>query len=345
MQDDLFISQSNMSPVFVVIVNYRTGRLAVDCLASLSSQLDALRGGRVIVADNDSGDDSLEVLEAEVAERKWSHWVEILPLPHNGGFAYGSNAAIARARELAGDFHAVILLNPDTIARGDVVGRLLGHLDTHPGAGIAGASIETGAGERTASAHAMPTPLGELEGAAELGLISRMLSRHAVSPPPRDTSHPCDWVSGACMAIRREVLDAIGPFDERFFLYFEEVDFCRRAASAGWTCWYVADARVVHFEGASTGIKEARRLPSYWFDSRRRFFLKTYGTLGLLAADALRCMGRASLLLRRKLGLGGRRNVASEPVSATRDLLASDVRALCSGEWARIAAERRAAGP
>ena len=331
-----------MTPVFVIIVNYRTGSLAVDCLASLETQVADLRGGCVIVADNDSGDDSLEVLGDAVAARNWSAWVELMALPRNGGFAYGNNAAIARARQLCPDFHSVILLNPDTLTHAGVIARLIGHLDNHPDAGIAGAAIESEAGEREVSAHVMPSPLGELEGAAELGLLSRLLSRHAISPLPRQASHACDWVSGACMAIRREALDAVGAFDEAFFLYFEEVDFCRRAARAGWTCWFVADARVVHFEGASTGIKDARRrLPPYWFDSRRRFFLKAYGALGLLAADVLRCLGRASLLLRRTLGLGGRRNAAREPLSATRDLLVSDVRALWRGEWARIARERR----
>jgi len=330
------------APVFVVIVNYRTGHLAVDCLASLSGQVDALRGGRVIVADNQSGDDSLQVLADAIAANDWT-WVELLPLSRNGGFAYGNNAAIARARAIAPDFHAVILLNPDTLARSDVVARLVDHLDAHPRAGIAGAAIENEAGALVVSAHVMPTALGELEGAAQLGVLSRLLRRHAISPPARDASHPCDWVSGACMAIRRQVLDATGPFDERFFLYYEEVDLCRRAALAGWSCWFVAEARVVHFEGASTGIKEPRRrLPAYWFASRRRFFLKAYGVPGLLAADLLRCIGRSSLVARRALGLGGRRSIAGEPLRATRDLVASDVRALFAGEWAQIVRERHA---
>jgi GT2 family glycosyltransferase len=145
------------------------------------------------------------------------------------------------------------------------------------------------------------------------------------------------------MAIRREVLDAVGPFDEGYFLYYEEVDFCRRAARAGWSCWFVADAAVVHFEGASTGIKDARRpLPAYWFASRRRFFIKSYGAWGLFAADVLRCLGRASLVLRRTLGLGGRHGVGDEPARATRDLVASDLQALWRGEWLRLSRERRA---
>jgi N-acetylglucosaminyl-diphospho-decaprenol L-rhamnosyltransferase len=327
-----------MKPVFVVVVNYRTGRLAVDCVASLAAEGAALRGGRVVIVDNDSGDDSLSVLGAAVAERGWSSWVEVLALPRNGGFAYGNNAAIARVREIAPDFAAVVLLNPDTIAHAGTVARLIDHLDRHPRVGIAGAAIEDGHGVRAVSAHAMPSPLGELEAAAQLGVLSRVLARRVVSPSPRQASHACDWVSGACMAIRREVLDAIGPFDEGFFLYYEEVDFCRRASQAGWSCWFVADALVVHFEGASTGIKEARRrLPAYWFASRRRFFVKAYGVLGLLAADALWLLGRASLVARRALGFGGRSGAGEEPIGMTRDLLGGDVKALFAGEVVRVA--------
>src|SRR4051812_46797491 len=116
-----------MTPVFVLIVNYRTGHLVAKCLASLSGQVDALRGGRVIVADNQSGDDSLDVLSAAIAASNWT-WVELLPLPRNGGFSYGNNAAIARARAIAPDLHAVVLLNPDTLAGANLIARLIGHL-------------------------------------------------------------------------------------------------------------------------------------------------------------------------------------------------------------------------
>ena len=154
-------------------------------------------------------------------------------------------------------------------------------------------------------------------------------------------SRECDWVSGACMAIRREVLDAIGPFDEGFFLYYEEVDFCRRARRAGWSCWLAADARVMHLEGAATGIKTAgQRRPPYWFASRRRFFVKAYGIGGLVLADLLWALGRTSLVLRRALGLGGRGNQAHEPSRMTSDLLLGDVRAALGGELVRIARGR-----
>ena len=330
-----------MKHVFVIIVNFRTGQLTVQCLASLAADLSSVGSGGVIVVDNCSQDDSVSQISTAIRENGWGTWAELLPMPRNGGFAYGNNAAIARARQLDPDLAAVVLLNPDAVVRPGGLVKLMEQLGSQPSVGIAGAAIEGPGGELVVSAHAMPSPLGELEASAGFAFLTRLLSRHVVSPPPSGDSRECDWVSGACMAIRREVLDAIDPFDEGFFLYYEEVDFCRRARRAGWSCWLAADARVMHLEGAATGIKAAgQRRPPYWFASRRRFFVKAYGIGGLVLADLLWALGRTSLVLRRALALGGRGNHAHEPSRMTSDLLLGDVRALLDGELVRIARER-----
>jgi len=327
--------------VFVIIVNFRTGGLSVQCLASLAEEVASLGSGRVIVVDNCSQDDSVTLISSAIRRHGWQAWAELLPLPRNGGFAYGNNAAIVRARELDPELAAVVLLNPDAVVRPGLLLALTRPLTAQPHVGIAGAAIEEPGGELVVSAHVMPSPLGELEASAQFSALTRLLSRHVVSPPPSGVSGECDWVSGACMAIRREVLDAIGPFDEGFFLYYEEVDFCRRARRAGWSCWLAAEARVMHLEGAATGIKAARqRLPAYWFASRRRFFVKAYGIGGLVLADLLWALGRTSLVLRRMLRLGGRASQAHEPSRMTSDLLLGDVRALLAGELVRIARAR-----
>ena len=131
--------------------------------------------------------------------------------------------------------------------------------------------------------------------------------------------------------IRKQVIADIGWLDEDFFLYFEEVDFCRRAQQAGWECWYVPDSRVIHLEGASTGIRAlSKRRSRYWYDSRRRFFVKHYGVAGLLAADALRAIGRLSFMLRKGLHLCANRQDSS-PKWFMFDLLWGDLSALLSG--------------
>ena len=132
-------------------------------------------------------------------------------------------------------------------------------------------------------------------------MLTRLLSRYVVAPPP--PAGPCrtDWLSGACLMVRREVFDAVGLLDEGYFLYFEEVDFCRRAVRAGWSCWYVPAARVVHRVGSSTGWTTARRRPRYWFDSRRRYFRRHLGATKTLLADVLWTTGYATFRLRRPL--------------------------------------------
>ena len=324
---------------WIVIVNFRTPDLAIECLNSIAPQVNDLYGGRVVIVDNDSGDDSVEKLAAAIEREGWSSWAEVLPLDRNGGFAFGNNAGIHRVMASPEKFDYVILLNPDTVARPQAIKVLNGLMDATPNAGIAGSLLETPDGGVDCSAHTIHSPLSELEGSARLGIISRLLSRHNVSPPLRKETHTCDWVSGACMIVRRSVIEDIGLMDDQFFLYFEEVDYCWRAKQAGWEIWYVPQARVLHLEGASTGIRAvAKRRASYWYDSRRRFFIKHYGIAGLLLADTLWATGRVSLLLRNKLGLGGK-GIEADPKRFMADLLLGDLRALFNSKTWRIKSE------
>ena len=104
--------------------------------------------------------------------------------------------------------------------------------------------------------------------------------------------------------MRQAVLDQIGLFDERFFLYFEETDLCRRAALAGWPTDYLVESRVMHIGSASTGMREWQRIPGFWLDSRLHYFVKNHGVLYTLAATLALLAGgilwRARLLIQRK---------------------------------------------
>ena len=322
-----------MNSVFIVIVNYRTGPLVIECLASLVGERAALRGGRVVVVDNASGDDSVATIATAIESNGWGDWAEVLALPLNGGFSYGNNHAIRRAREHDPQLGLVVLLNPDTTVLAGAMAELIGHFDRHPRAGIAGASIENEHGVLQPSAHPFHSPLAELDSAAQLGVLTAMLGARSLSKPATTELQAIDWASGACLAVRAEVFDAIGMFDEGYFLYFEETDFCLRAKKAGWSCWLVPSARVRHVEGAATGICEAtRRRPAYWFDSRRRFFVKAHGVVGLLLADVLWSLGRASFVLRRAVGLGGAPKHNAEPRRFAFDLWWGDIKALVTGD-------------
>ncbi len=263
-------------------------------------------------------------------------WVSVLPLDRNGGFAYGNNAGINAALAARRNVDYMVLLNPDTIVRQGAIRALVEFMESQPRVGIAGSRLEAAGGRVECSAHNAPSPLGELEAGARLGLLSRTLHRYAVTGSSREVAHECDWVSGASLVIRCEVFQSIGFMDDAYFLYFEEVDFCARARQAGWEIWYVPESRIVHFEGISTGIKDLRsRRPSYWFESRRRYFISYYGVLGLIIADLLWCIGRFSLSLRSTLGLGSARQ-QQHPKWFTFDLLWGDLRALITGRAWRI---------
>lgn len=317
---------------WIVIVNYRTPDLTLDCLRSLLPQVDALNHGRVLVIDNDSGDGSVEKIQSAIARDGWSNWVEVMPLDRNGGFAYGNNAGIRAALASSGRVDYVMLLNPDTIVRPNAIAALVDFMNAHPHAGIAGSLLENAEGGVDCSAHRMPSLFSELDAGARLGMLSRLLRRYAVSCPPRATAHQCDWVSGASLIMRRAILDDIGLMDDHYFLYFEEVDFCCRAKRAGWKIWHVPRSRVMHLEGAATGIRAvAKRRPKYWYDSRRRFFVKFYGVPGLVLADLFWAAGRITLLLRRLLRLSGGQS-AQEPKWFMFDLLWGDLRAILTGQ-------------
>lgn len=316
----------------IVIVNYRTAGLVVDCLRSLSEQVGDLGEGWVAIIDNASGDGSVGMIAAAIAREGWSSWAAVTPLDRNGGFAFGSNVGIRAALAAAQRPDYVLLLNPDTVVRPGALRALVDFMDAHPHAGIAGSRLENVDGEVDCSAHRAPSPLGELTGSARLGPVSRLLHRYVVSPPVSDHAHECDWVSGASLIVRDKVLEEIGPMDEGYFLYFEEVDYCCQARAAGWSVWYVPESRVLHLEGAATGIRVgARRRAGYWYDSRRRFFIRHYGLAGLVLADLLWTLGRLSFLLRGALGLrsGG---TDLDPKWFMLDLLWGDLRALLSGK-------------
>jgi len=327
--------------VRIVIVNYRTADLAGECLRSIATQIALVPTLRTVVIDNASGDGSVEKIVEIIKRQGWEDWASVLALQRNGGFAFGNNAGITNALKSAPRVDYVMLLNPDTFVGQGAIRALMDFMDSHPGAGIVGSRLENAQGEAEASAHNSPSPLGELESGARLGPVSRVLHRYRVSPPVRDTAHECDWVSGASLMIRRAVFEQIGLFDEGYFLYFEEVDFCMRARNAGWKIWFVPDSRVIHLEGASTGIREStRRRPQYWFDSRRRYFVKHFGVLGLLLADMLWLLGRSSLGLRRALRLGSG-GATQDPKWFALDLVWGDLRSLLTGAVRKIGRESR----
>lgn len=296
-------TQIHQKSVLVVIVNYRTAGLVIDCLRSLVPEVQDMPGIRVTVVDSHSEDGSAEKIAAAIANEQWHEWATFMPLDVNGGYAFGNNAAIrpALASDTPPDY--VFLLNPDTVVRPGAIRTLVEFMDAHPKAGIAGSRLEDPDGTPQYSAFRFPNLASEFEGGLRIGFVTQLLSRWTVIQPITEDSCETEWVAGAGMMIRRAVFDDVGLMDEDYFLYYEELDFCLATYRAGWSCWYVPDSRVVHFVGQSTGVtntkQKPKRRPTYWFESRRRYFVKNYGWLYAILTELAWMIGFLTWRVRR----------------------------------------------
>lgn len=289
--------------VLVVILNYRTPELTLRAAAAALADLPGPQS-EIVLVDNASGDGSDDRLRQAIAARGWSGRVRLIVSPVNGGFGAGNNIGFraGMADGSAPDFFYV--LNSDAFPDPGCLPALIAHLQSHPSAGMVGSHVRGEDGVAHHTAFRFPGPAGEFEATARLGLVTRLLRRRRV---PLDLpAHPrqVDWVAGASLLIRAEMLHEIGPFDERFFLYFEETDLCRRTARAGWQVWYQPEARLVHIGSVSTGMKTWRRRPTYWYASHEHYHRKHHGARGYWAAVA--AQGTGDLLHRLRCALGGR---------------------------------------
>ena len=282
--------------LLIVIVNYRVTNLTIDCLHSVAGEIARTPDIRVAVCENGTGDDSADRIQKAMDDNGWKPWCTLTAISPNLGFTGGNNAILRPAMQWADPPQYFLLLNADTIVRPNALRSLIDFMDQHPNIGIAGCRLEEPDGTPQRSAFRFQSPASEFENSLKLGLVTRLLKRWVVAPPVRDHAFATDWVSGACMIIRRDVLEDCGFLDEGFYTYFDDCDFCLNARRKGWSTWYVPAAHVVHLKGQSTGIKKrnTNRWPSYYFEARRRFFLKNYGwfyaamaDLGLIAGLAL----------------------------------------------------------
>jgi N-acetylglucosaminyl-diphospho-decaprenol L-rhamnosyltransferase len=289
--------------VAVVIVTYKSAALTIASLVSLDSERKSQRLKlSVFVVDNASGDYS-QIVEA-VGQAGWTDWVHPMLAPINGGFSYGNNLGIREAYKY-GRPNFIYLLNPDTLVRPQGLSMLLNFMKTHPDVGIAGSSFETEDLNLWPFAFRFPSIFSEFERGLRIGLVTRMLSRWTVPRIMEQVPQRTDWICGASMLIRPVVLSTVGCLDENFFLYYEETEFCYRALKAGFPTWYVPESRIMHIIGKSTNLDDesrvSRRLPSYWFESRTRYFVATHGVGVTALIDLAAVLSSALGIVRRKL--------------------------------------------
>lgn len=291
-----------MKTVSIVIINYRTAELTIGSLASLVSDMEGRDDRCAIVIDNNSGDGSDAVIEAAIAENGWDAWARLVRSPVNGGFSAGNNFGMA-----AQDSKFYLLLNSDARVLAGAIDTLLDTMESDPKVGLAGPSLQWEIGDPQDSCFRYLSPMSEFLAAAGTGPLDWLFSGFVVSRGQFDDITETDWVSFACVLIRGETRKRIGDMDEGYFLYYDDVDYCRMARRAGWKVVHVPQGRAIHLRGGTASLKSdakaLRRLPKYNYESRTWYYAKFYGGVaGVILANTFWIMGRCIAWLRETLG-------------------------------------------
>jgi N-acetylglucosaminyl-diphospho-decaprenol L-rhamnosyltransferase len=289
--------------VAVVIVNYRTAAMTLECVAALAGERAAIPELHIVVVDGGSGDGSAEALSTGLAN---DDWVTLLPLDFNGGFGWANNQGMLHLLQSESPPDFIHLLNPDSIIEPGAVEALRDTLVKHPTCAAAGSQLINPDGSESGSAFRFPSVAREFFRGGQMNRIGRMLGVTEGIIFPRGPA-VVEWVTGASMMLRVDALRQVGLFDTGFFLYFEEVELMHRLTRAGWDMRFVPASRVMHVGGAATGVTDAElhhrmSIPDYLFTSRRRFFARAYGAAS--ASNATRAWLAGNRVLRLLKGIG-----------------------------------------
>ncbi|MGM0462027.1 MAG: glycosyltransferase [Fibrobacterota bacterium] len=256
----------------VVIVNYNVKELLAQTVSSVK-KAEGFEDAEIIVVDNNSQDNSREYITAEFPGVQW------VGLKTNVGFGRGCNigASIANAPYL-------LMLNPDTIVSSKTLTKGVAFFTNHPRAGIMGPKVLNQDGTfQWQCRRSFPTPLNAVSyftGLYKLFPKNKTLSSYNMTWADTDTEMTVDAVSGSCFFIRKSLYDEVGGFDERFFMYGEDLDICAEVARRGYEVWYNPDIEIIHFKGKSSSQKKiAMRIAFYKamliFSEK---YKKSYGT-------------------------------------------------------------------
>lgn len=281
---------ADLTDVTIILVNYNTEALLPRCLDRLARSLETLRH-QIVIVDNASRDGSVRLLR----ERYGCY--EIIENRVNVGFGRANNQVLDRVQG-----RYVLLLNTDAFIEPDAIVKSIGYMDEHPRCGVLGARLVDAEGKLQASCRYFPTPWNlflERTGAHRFFRGTRMVDDFAWD---HASARICDWVPGCFYLVRKEVIDAVGLFDPRYFLYWEEVDHCRAVNRAGWSVVYFPDTTVVHIGGESakseSELSGGRQISELEIESQLLYFRKHYGRAGAWAGLGLMVLAECYVALK-----------------------------------------------
>ncbi len=205
----------------------------------------------ILVADNDSQDDSIAYFQ-----RHFPTTVKVISNPRNGGYSYGNNRAIEKAQG-----RYILIMNPDIIVEDNAVDALVHFMDAHPKVGLAGPKLLNPNRTLQYSVTRFPKWFMPLIRRTRLGNMrfgERYSYEYLMKAWDHANNSAVECLFGACLILRRQALQEVGMLDERFFMYMEDIDWCRRFWEKQWQVWYAASVSVIHFHGR--GSKTTKKI-------------------------------------------------------------------------------------
>ena len=258
-----------MIDVSIVIVSWNVADLLAKCLDSILASPFDMNRLEIIVVDSASSDKTVAILRENYPQ------VKLLAQSENVGFTRGNNIGFAASRG-----RTIFMLNPDTELLGDALPQMLAYLDSHAEVGIVGPhTLNSDASYQSSRRNFPSKTLAFFESSFLQGLASRnMLDEFYLNNYPVDAVLEVGWMQGSALLVRREIYEKLGGLDEAFVMYFEELDWCKRAADAGWKLVYLGTAKIIHHGGKSTEQIGAKK--HIWFqESKIRYYRKHHGAL------------------------------------------------------------------
>jgi hypothetical protein len=300
--------QSPAIDVSVVIVNWNTRRLLLDCLRSLKEQTAGARL-EIIVVDNGSTDGSVAAVNAAFPD------VKVLANGENRGFSRANNQGIALSRG-----RYVCLVNSDIKALDNCVDKMVAYMDSHPDAGLLGPRTVSETMRLRQNCRRFPT----LSTAAADYLFLRYLTGgrppfagRTLRASTYQTTHEAEVVSGCFLMARRTAMEPVGLLDERFFIYGEDVDWCKRFHDAGWRIVFFAGACAIHYGGASSAALPAR-FAAEMQKSEMQYWLKHHAPASVALFRAIKALSLVMHLLCWPFGVLFSRTVRSRALETMR---------------------------